>query len=69
MTDADWWATVKPPVRPREYKPRPSRRVWTLHKGQRDVALDLRPVHSIGTELVLSVDGELRRSRVNHLTN
>jgi hypothetical protein len=38
--------------------------VWTLRKGEQEAAIDLRPVLGIGAEIVLTVDGELRRSRL-----
>ena len=41
-----------------------ARRVWTLRKGELEAATDLRPVPGIGAEVVLTVDGELRRSRL-----
>ena len=38
-------------------------RVWALGKDGHEAAIDLRAVPGIGAELVLSVDGELRRTR------
>ena len=38
--------------------------MWTLRKGEQEAAIDLRPVLGIGAEIVLTVDGELRRSRL-----
>ena len=39
-------------------------RVWTLHKGGHAAALDLRPVPGVGAEVVLTEDGELRKTRL-----
>jgi hypothetical protein len=38
-------------------------RVWTLHKGDHAAAIDLKVVPGIGAEIVLTVDGELRKTR------
>ena len=64
MTASDWWATVKTPVRMAEYPRRPSSRLWSLRKGQREATLDLRTVRAMGAELLFRIDGDLRRSRV-----
>ena len=62
MTNADWWARV---VQARtERADLIPRRVWTLRNGSREAAIDLREVPGVGAEIVLSVDGELRRSRL-----
>jgi hypothetical protein len=62
MTNSDWWARV---VKARtEHDDLIPRRVWTLRKGEQEAAIDLRPVLGIGAEIVLTVDGELRRSRL-----
>jgi hypothetical protein len=37
-------------------------RVWTLHKGEHAAAIDSVP--GIGAEIVLTVDGELRKTRL-----
>jgi hypothetical protein len=37
-------------------------RVWALRKGGHEA--DLRPVPGIGAEIILTVDGELRRTRL-----
>ena len=42
--------------------PRPQR-VWTLHKSEHAAAIDLKAVPGIGAEIVLTVDGELRKTR------
>jgi hypothetical protein len=39
-------------------------RVWTLHKGEHAAAIDLKAVAGIGAEMVLTVDGELRKTRL-----
>ena len=39
-------------------------RLWTLSRGNHEAALDLRRVASMGTALLLTVDGKLRRSRL-----
>jgi hypothetical protein len=39
-------------------------RVWTLRKGSREATIDLRAVPGVGAEIVLTVDGELRRTRL-----
>ena len=41
--------------------PRPR---WTLRKGTSEAAIDLRAVSGVGAEIVLTVDSELRRSRL-----
>ena len=64
MTNSDWWATVKQPVQPKVAPTRDTGRVLTLHRGQHEAALDLRTVPAWGHELMLSVDGEWRRTRV-----
>jgi len=67
VTNADWWATVRRPARQDEYPRRPASRMWTLRKGSHEAALDLRSVQAMGPELVLSIDGEPRRSRLYRL--
>ena len=62
MTNADWWARV---VKARaEHDDLIPRRVWTLRNGAHEAAIDLRPVRGVGAEIVLSVDGEWRRTRL-----
>ena len=39
-------------------------RVWTLHKGGHAAAIDLKAVPGVGAEIVLTVDGELRKTRL-----
>jgi len=62
MTNAEWWARVVQARAAREdLLPK---RVWTLHKGGHAAALDLRPVPGVGAEVVLTEDGELRKTRL-----
>jgi hypothetical protein len=62
MNDAAWWARVVQ-ARTERDDIRPQR-VWTLHKGEHAVAIDLQSVPGIGAEIVLTVDGELRKTRL-----
>jgi hypothetical protein len=39
-------------------------RVWVLRKDGHEATADLHAVPGVGAELVLSVDGELRRARL-----
>ncbi len=39
-------------------------RVWTLRKDGREAAINVRPVPGIGAEIVLTVDGEWRKTRL-----
>ena len=39
-------------------------RVWALRKGEHEAAIDLKAVPGIGAEIVLTVDGELRKTRL-----
>jgi hypothetical protein len=39
-------------------------RVWALRKGEHEAAIDLKAIPGIGAEIVLTVDGEWRRSRL-----
>lgn len=65
MTNAEWWSKVKQPVRGAEpLTSRPRTRLWTLRRDRHEATLDLRIVPAMGPELVLSVDGDLRRSRL-----
>ena len=62
MTNADWWARV---VQARtEHDDLLPQRIWTLRKGTSEATIDLRAVSGVGAEIVLSVDGELRRTRL-----
>ena len=62
MNDAAWWARV---VQARtERADLLPRRVWTLHKGDHAAAINLKAVPGIGAEIVLTVDGTLRKTRL-----
>src|SRR3954466_12119879 len=62
MTNADWWARVVQARTTRdELLPQ---RVWALRKGQHEAAIDLKAAPGIGAEIVLTVDGELQRTRL-----
>ena len=62
MTNADWWARV---VEARtEQADLLPQRVWTLHKGEHAATIDLKAVPGIGAEIVLTVDGEMRKARL-----
>ena len=62
MTNAEWWArVVQARTRHDDLLPQ---RVWMLSKGAREASIDLRAVPGVGAEIVLSVDGELRRTRL-----
>jgi hypothetical protein len=37
---------------------------WALRKGEHEAAIDLKAVPGIGAEVVLTVDGELRKTRL-----
>ena len=39
-------------------------RVWTLHKGEHAATIDRKAVPGIGAEIVLTVDGEMRKARL-----
>ena len=62
MTNADWWARV---VQARtNHDDLIPRRVWALRKDGHEAAINVRPVPGIGAEIVLTVDGDLRRTRL-----
>jgi hypothetical protein len=62
LTNANWWARV---VQARtQHEDMLPQRVWTLRKGAHEAAIDLRAVPGVGAEIVLTVDGELRRTRL-----
>jgi hypothetical protein len=62
MTNAGWWVrVVQARTRHADLLPQ---RMWTLRKGAQEAAIDLRAVPGVGAEIVLSVDGELRRTRL-----
>jgi hypothetical protein len=62
VNDAAWWARVVQ-ARTERDDLRPQR-VWTLHKGERSAAIDVKGVPGIGAEIVLTVDGEMRKTRL-----
>jgi hypothetical protein len=62
MNDAAWWARVVQ-ARTERDDLRPQR-VWTLRKDRQEAAIDLKAVPGIGAEIVLTVDGELRKTRL-----
>jgi hypothetical protein len=62
VNDAAWWARVVQ-ARTERDDLRPQR-VWTLHRGEHAAAIDLKAVPGIGAEIVLTVDGELRKTRL-----
>jgi hypothetical protein len=62
MRNADWWARVVH-ARTERDDLRPQR-VWVLRKDGREAAIDVKAVPGIGAEIVLTVDGELRNTRL-----
>jgi hypothetical protein len=62
VTNADWWARVVQ-ARTERDDLRPQR-VWALRNGEHEGAIDLKAVPGIGAEIVLTVDGELRKTRL-----
>ena len=62
MNDAAWWARV---VQARaEHADLLPQRVWTLHKGEHAAPIDLKAVPGIGAEIVLTVNGEMCKTRL-----
>jgi hypothetical protein len=62
VTDTDWWARVVQARTSREdLLPQ---RVWALRKGEHEAAIDVKAVPGIGAEIVLTVHGELRKTRL-----
>jgi hypothetical protein len=62
MTNADLWARV---VQARtKHDDLIPRRVWALRNDGHEAAIDLKAVPGIGAEIVLTVDGELRKTRL-----
>jgi hypothetical protein len=62
MTNADWWARVVQARAAREdLLPE---RVWALRKGEHVAAINVRAVPGVGAELVFTVDGEMRKTRL-----
>jgi hypothetical protein len=39
-------------------------RVWRLHKGEHTAAIEVKVVPGIGAEIVLTVDGQWRKTRL-----
>ena len=62
MTNADWWARVVQARTDRDDL-RPHR-VWALRKDGHEVAIDVKAVPGIGAEIVLTVNGQLRKTRL-----
>ena len=62
MTNADWWARVVQARAKREgLLPQ---RMWTQHKGEHAAAIDLKAVPGLAAEIVLTVNCELRPTRL-----
>jgi hypothetical protein len=62
MTNADWWARVVQARAAREdLLPQ---RVWALRKGEHEATIDVKAVPGIAAEIVITVDGEMRRTRL-----
>jgi hypothetical protein len=62
MINANWWARV---VQARtQHDDLLPQRIWALRKNGHEAAIDLRAVPGIGAELILCVDGELRKTRL-----
>jgi hypothetical protein len=62
MNGAALWARVVEARTNREDL-RPQR-MWALRKDGREAAIDVKAVPGIGAEIVLTVDGELRKTRL-----
>jgi hypothetical protein len=62
MNDAAWWQRVVQTRTKRDDLIR--QRVWTLHRGEHAAAIELKAVPGIGAEIVLTVDGEMRKTRL-----
>jgi hypothetical protein len=62
LNDAAWWARVVQARASREELL--PQRVWALRKGEREAAMGLKAVPGIGAEIVLTVDGEWRKTRL-----
>jgi hypothetical protein len=62
VNDAAWWARVVQARTERDdLKPN---RVWVLRKDGREAAVDVKAVPGIGAEIVLTVDGQWRKTRL-----
>jgi hypothetical protein len=62
VNDAAWWVRVVQARTERDGL-RPQR-MWTLRNGEHAAAIDLKAVPGIDAEIVLTVDGELRKTRL-----
>jgi hypothetical protein len=62
VNDAAWWARVVQ-ARTERDDLRPQR-VWTLHNGDHAAAIDVKAEPGIGADVVLTVNGELRKTRL-----
>ena len=62
MNDAAWWARVVQ-ARTERHDLR-WKRIWVLRKEGREAAIDVKAVPGAGAEIVLTVDGELRKTRL-----
>jgi hypothetical protein len=62
VTNADWWARVVQ-ARAERDDLRP-KRVWVLRKDGREAAIDVKAVPGLGAEIVLTVDGQWRKTRL-----
>ena len=63
MTSAEWWASVKQ-ARERARAKHERHVAWTLRLGTHTADLELRDVPTVGVDVALIVDGDLRRSRL-----
>jgi hypothetical protein len=62
LTNADRWARV---VQARtERDDLRTQRVWVLRKGEHEAVIDLEAAPGIGAEVVLTVNGEMRKTRL-----
>jgi hypothetical protein len=62
MTNSDWRARVVQ-ARTERDDLRP-KRVWVFHKDGREAAIDVKAVPGLGAEIVLTVDGQWRKTRL-----
>jgi hypothetical protein len=62
VNDAAWWARVVQ-ARTERDDLRP-KRVWVLRKDGREAAIAVKAVPGVGAEIVLSVDGQWRKTRL-----
>ena len=63
MTTADWWARVVQAPHEEGCRPAPAACV-DAPQGRARGHLDLRAVPGVGAEIILTVDGEMRRTRL-----